>query len=651
MFFGVSEKKLHFICFFAKLIVLNMLSYALMDRGKESEIITSMKNVWQESGANYYREILRQEACAWNMLHQPPMQLENWQEQRKRLLLELRNLMGIFPVSCSLDVKEYGSLDCDGYRITKLTYQSRPGFLVTANLYIPDGKGPFPAVLGTHGHWNQGKIASRVAARGHTLAKDGFVCLIVDAFGSGERGTEPGKFEYHGGVIGGSLLLVGETLLGMQVVDNMRGIDLLQSLDYVDGERIGVTGASGGGNQAMWVAAMDSRVKASVPVVSVGTFESYVTRSNCMCELLPNGLPLTEEWGVLALTAPNPMLIINALQDCNPTFYVSEMLRSFNAAREIYRLYDADDCFAYKAVDLPHGYWPEMRSHMLGWFRYWLKNEGSGRSCEIINVPDIPEKDLMCFPDGNRPVELQSIKDFLAKRICELRELHENSEKSISVDDKRKSLYELLLIHKADSMLFTNSVVVGDINGITCKAFTVKCDSNILLPCIWLRPDINMGVTIVVHPAGKSVALKEPVVIDLLAKGGSVCLIDLRGTGETCWETPDMADSADLLRSVLWLGRTVIGDWCTDITAMHDILSASVTDIRLLGFDEAAIAVLATSALKPEFAAVTTVRCPHDYEQTAYTSDFKLKSIIPGIMKWGDVSAIESLSFCSVTTS
>ena len=65
----------------------------------------------------------------------------------------------------------------DGYTVKNIYYQSRLSLYVTGNLYIPDGKKPFPAVLNVHGHWAQGRLASRVQDRGHSLAKNGYICL------------------------------------------------------------------------------------------------------------------------------------------------------------------------------------------------------------------------------------------------------------------------------------------------------------------------------------------------------------------------------------------------------------------------------------------------------------------------------------------
>ena len=132
--------------------------------------------------------------------------------------------------SLPLEVREFGTIRKPDFSITKLIYQSRPGIFVTALLYVPSGKGPFPGVIQMHGHNPEGKFAHNPQAMSLALVKSGYVCLMVDAFGTYERADACYTKERHGGFLGASLFNVGETLMGAQVVDNMRGVDLLQSL-------------------------------------------------------------------------------------------------------------------------------------------------------------------------------------------------------------------------------------------------------------------------------------------------------------------------------------------------------------------------------------------------------------------------------------
>ena len=232
-----------------------------------------LPDVWNESLTGYYGQILKTRAAAAFRRHPLPEKAEDWKPEELRE--KLWKKMGVrADHTLPLNLEITGEIACDGYRIQKVCYQSRPDFYVTGNLYIPEGSGPFPAVINMHGHWPQGRLAARVQQRGHLLAKSGYVCLCVDAFGSGERSTLHGKYEYHGNNLGGSLMQLGETLMGIQVADNMRGVDLLCSLPFIDAAKLGATCASGGGNQTMWLAAMDTRIKAAVTVASVGTFQS-----------------------------------------------------------------------------------------------------------------------------------------------------------------------------------------------------------------------------------------------------------------------------------------------------------------------------------------------------------------------------------------
>lgn len=379
-------------------------------------------NVWHEDLNNQISDTLHQEAERRMRLFTIGKEPTEWLAQRKTLKQKIWTLLGChYDAALPLDVQVTRTIQQDGYRIDCLHYQSRPGLRVTANLYVPNGNGPFPAVINMHGHWSQGHLAARVQMRGHLLASEGYVVLIVDAFGSGERCPEHGTYEYHGAMVGGALLQLGETLMGAQVVDNMRGVDLLQSLPYVDPAQIGATGGSGGGNQTMWVSAMDDRIKASVPVVSVGSFASYVGNSNCVCELLPYGLTETEESGVLALTAPRAIKICNCLHDLNPTFFVTEMLRTFKDARAVYQRLNVDQNFSYQAFNSPHGYWPEVIEAMLGFFDFHLKGIGHGAPrTPAKSVQALPESEVMVFALGTRPANFKTIPAWCQSKGTEL---------------------------------------------------------------------------------------------------------------------------------------------------------------------------------------------------------------------------------------
>lgn len=596
----------------------------------------------------FLRDVLRQEAGALSRKHRPPSSVGEWLKQRKSLRRQLFSAIGSFPRPLGLDIQSHGMLRMDGYRICKLTYQSRSDLRVTANLFIPDGKGPFPAVLNVHGHLLQGKIAPEVAARGHILAKEGIVTLSVDAIGAGERGTLPGIFEYHGNQQGAALLSISETLLGMQLYDNMRGIDLLQSLDYVDGDKIGVTGESGGGNQTMWLSALDARVKASVPVVSAGTFQAFVTNANCWCETLPDGLKIAEEWAVLGMVAPNPLLLLTAVHEKIPAFLFHEAARTYKSARRIYRLMDVESQIALRSVDAAHGYFPEMQRHMVGWFRKWLLGVGSGEPTDVPAVRDLPESRLMCFQKTNRPPVVKSLIEYVSLRSNVIKaELL--AAPTLNRSKKRRDLARILRIPAPGIIPAIDSVVEGVERGCRAEKFTLESEPGILIPCVLIVPGGRQLSTIVIasHPEGNDAALKQPESMKALQEGKAVCLVDLRETGKTAWDPP-VSQCRNAARAALWLGRTMIGNWVHDLCAVRTALARRRPRVRfeLLGFRETALAALAAAVIRRGFAQVSSVEMLSSYVLCGAPPVQTFSIFVPGLLTWGDVSLMAAMVAC-----
>jgi len=404
----------------------------------------SLPAVLPENRPDLIESTLRNEAYMRFFTHLLPDNIQDWEEYKTALKAEIVNNTGLDENhSLPLDIRKKSTIQMDGYRVENITFQTRPGIYATANLFVPDGNGPFPGVINMIGHWQKGKIdPSGPQAVGHSLAVNGYVCLSVDPWGAGERSTIHGEFEYHGANLGASLMNIGESLIGMQISDNMRGVDLLCSLPYVDADKIGATGASGGGNQTMWISAMDERIKAAVPVVSVGTFESYIMRSNCICETLVDGLAFTEEAGILALS--NAIMPINRYRD-NPAFLSTEMLRSYENAKRVFDMKGEGNHISYKVFNLPHGYAAEDRSAMLGWFNYHLKRIGTGEPAEEKPFDLLPETDVMVFEAGKRDADVVTTEEYCKLIGNELRSEYLNSG-SFDVNSKKSQLAEILRI-------------------------------------------------------------------------------------------------------------------------------------------------------------------------------------------------------------
>ena len=613
----------------------------------------SIPNVWTEPfGSQLQKHCMHEAATRLRMFALNP---ETWQEDREEIWNRIAEAMGLhYDPELPLEYKEYGKpIKMDGYTIKRVSYLGAPGRYVSGNLYIPDGKGPFPAVISVHGHWVQGRLAERVQTRGHALAKLGFVVLAVDAFGSGERSQVYGKYCYHGGLRAVSLMNVGYPLMGILVTDNMRGVDLLQSLKYVDGDRIGATGASGGGNQTMWLAAMDKRIKAAVPVVSVGTFESYMRTENCVCELLPGGLEICEESGVLALVAPRAIKMLNAQLDPYESFQPKEMIRSVTEAKKIFDMYGVPGNISSQIFNTPHGFSPAAREAMLGFMLRHLKGEGCGDPVPEPEYECLPEEDLMLFKGGTRPEGFGTLPDFTNERAAEYAAAL-MEEKTISRSAK---VFDLMQRLRNTGRIGMECGGTGTENGWE-KLMIQDLENDLIIPVLFRAPAPAKGkkkaskqllVLATGDIAGKTKLEKTDILTEALERGDAVALLDLSDTGEVAYPLYFGLPQHHLqVRATSWLGGTLMGHW----TGEYQIVADALLD-RLDGEYQVTYGGVGDAGMAATFAAVLDERanssaitenacCTFNlYEKGGVEGEsniLTLAMLVPGILEWGDLT-------------
>ncbi|MEO9004086.1 MAG: acetylxylan esterase [Ginsengibacter sp.] len=593
---------------------------------------------------------LRHKAALDFDLNQLPITKSGWDTHRKKLREDLLKASGaVINHSLPLDIHETGKIQMNGYTIRKIFFQTRPGVYATANLYVPDGKGVFPAIINMHGHWLYAKAGEMAQPRAHELALNGYVCLSIDAWGAGERTTLQDVDEYHGSNLGASLMNIGESLLGNQLSDNIRGVDLLCSLSYVDKNNIGATGASGGGNQTMWLSALDERIKASMPVVSVGTFQSYIMGSNCVCELMPEGLTFSEESGILALVAPRSIKVCNGLKDMSPTFAPAEMLRSYTNAKPIFALYQAENNLQYQLFNTPHGYWPEMRQAMLGWFDLKLKGKGNGDFKEEIPFHLLKNEQLMVFPKGDRsPLVSTTVGYCIQKGEALNKQLYEN--KNINTNKKLKELSDVLLL-PAKPVAIKHVQEYDKDKG--WQRIVIETNNNHLIPLKYFSSSKNNVPTVVICSDSSKDESKQHVIDTYIGKGYNVAVADIWGTGEGTSAQARAVDGSlpkfhTLARAELWLGTTIMAEWIGDINNVIQYIQSNKkpSSIILDVEKEIAIAALIQSALNNNVDTCILRTCPVSYtlDKRENIDFFNMAIHVPGILNWGDVSLMAVLN-------
>ncbi len=608
-----------------------------------------------------FNNLMRAQARALHAKDQPPRTRRAWLERRGELLRKIQAAMGPFPLKpCPLFPRILQVLRRTGYRIEKLMFESRPDVWVTASLYLPQPvRGRHPAVLGVHGHWPWARRDPVVQARCLGLVRFGFVVLAVDAFGAGERYTNPGRGTYHGALYGSTLWPVGNTLLGLQVYDNRRAVDYLYSRPEVDGGRLGITGASGGGNQSMYAGALDERFGAVVPVCSVGTYQAYLQAACCVCEVLPGALRFCEEGDVLALTAPRALMLTNATKDAFQ-FRVAQADLSVARARPVFELYEAAAKVRHVTFQSGHAYNQPMREAMYGWMTRWLKNEGDGKPIAEPRHQVETSDDLACFPDEVRPPGYLLPPIFAARSARTLLARagaipdHAEDWESTAVDKRTQLRRETFGDFPAAPKPAAKLGKPATLANVRTTTVLLYPEPDMPLPALLQSHTGIKGpqpACILLHLEGKNRALAHPLAEALLARNQAILAPDLRATGETKSQNDAIAGAPDhnSAEHALWLGRPLLGQWVFDVRCLLDWLTLqpgldrrrfSVAGIGPAG----AVALCAAGLLEDQVTFAATIGSPASYvTNVAYPSGTPMGILAPGILRVGDIPHLAAL--------
>ena len=285
----------------------------------------------------------------------------DWRVRRGHILAGLTLVTGPLPEPSRrvpLDMRVHQETRIGACVRRKISYQSEPGDRVVAYLFTPrQTTGRHPAVLCLQQTNRQGSVeaagirgAPELAYAWH-LAQRGYVTLAPDYPGFGESKWD---FSHHSGYVSGTMKAVW---------NNVRAVDLLQGLDAVDPERIGVIGHSLGGHNAMFTAAFENRLRVIVSNCGFTRFHKddvpswrglrYMPRIATLFQSEADRLP----WDfpeIIAVLAPRPFLAIAAKRDSD--FDYTGVEDSIAAARPIYRLYRKSAQLEARYPDTKHAF-------------------------------------------------------------------------------------------------------------------------------------------------------------------------------------------------------------------------------------------------------------------------------------------------------
>jgi dienelactone hydrolase len=478
---------------------------------------------------------------------------------RGRLRHALTRSLGTdrLPWPPALHPRLVGTLRRDGYRIEKVVYESLPGALVPAHLYLPEGLDrPAPAVLFYPGHWwTDSKARPDFQAFCINMARLGFVVLNFDPVGQGERGVSARDHRRT------EALLVGVAQQGFAVYESRCALEYLLSRREVDPRRVGITGASGGGYNTWVTTALDDRIAAAVPVVGTSDFAEQIHVCRPLdwyhaaehCHFVPGLIRYANNHELLAMAAPKPVLIVAASED--QSFPLAGVRQVADYGRMLYESYRAGDKTGL-IVDRSegHGYQRVKREAAYGWFLRWLSQRGDGRPFPEPPTETRPADalEMRCFPSGqNQPAGPAMIE--AVRRLA--RELPPAPPRI----DVRSVLGPAPSAAPARVKL----------SGARLERLSIPSEAGLDVPAFLLRPagDVR-GLVVALDDRGKEELASDPVIRQANTQGWLVCGVDPRGIGESAVDKTGWVFAVSLL-----LGENFVGRQAWDIGRVLEALS------------------------------------------------------------------------------
>ena len=570
--------------------------------------------------------------------------LRRWQQERRAFFLRQ---IGELPDRTLLNARVVGRLTGDGYRVEKVIFESRPQHHVTASLYLPDSKGPFPAILIPCGHSHTGKAAGQYQRAAILFARNGMAALCYDPVGQGERYQIidrelnnshfldiPRKLEVpHPAVrhlcttehtlMGIGSILLGENIAQYRIWDGMRAIDYLQSRTDIRTDKIGCTGNSGGGTLTSYLMALDDRIVAASPGCYLTTFQRLIdgkgpqdAEQNIFGQIAFG----MDEADYVMMRAPVPILICASTRDA--TFDIRGAREVFQQANRFYSHLGHPERVALHEADAPHGYVVQHREAVARWMHRWLvggekliwekpRSEWPAKVTDeflhSLSEADWTPEQLYCSPrgqvmlmDGER-----SVFDINADKATALAERRRKTWQTVSDADKRKIVRQAIGFDEFDPGKF-EKVSTEQAIGYTVENIVLRRKGGLSLAAMAYVPTGKVTAHVLyLHGGGMSA---DQVPVALVKQGRHVLSAELSGIGLTDVPSDNRTwgygrfgrDNREILTAYL-LGDSFVRMRVADtLSWARHFGQSDELKVELIGVGEAAIPALHAAALAPE---------------------------------------------------
>lgn len=324
-----------------------------------------------------------------------------WKTQARHVLAECMQNLQPAPKAYAMEVTDREQRD--GYEARKIRFNLSEWSRVPAYLLVPEGEGPFPAIVLLHDHGAHFSIGKEKMVRpfhvapevmedadqwasqcydgqyvGDYLARHGYVVLAIDALFWGERGRKEGTSYDAQQALASNFLQMGASWGAFINVDDMRSAEFLASLPFVDKKRVGSLGFSMGAYRSWMLAALTDVVRASASICWMNTTEHLMTLTNnqnkggsAYAMLIPALRRYLDYPHVASIACPKPTLFFNGTRD--KLFPIEGVKDAYREMEAVWQSQGASDRLVTKLWDEKHFFNKEMQKETLEFFDRWLK--------------------------------------------------------------------------------------------------------------------------------------------------------------------------------------------------------------------------------------------------------------------------------------
>jgi len=486
---------------------------------------------------------------AWDAIRDEAGLLKTQDELRQKLL----EMIGGLPVAkTDLHPVIVGKISMDGYSIEKLVFQSLPGLYVTALVYVPnDHASKHPAVLVPAGHAADGKFHYQALCQ--RLVVRGYVVISWDPIGQGERSQfwdqKAQKSRYNlicgeHAVMGNLAYLAGANLARWEIWDGIRAVDYLLTRPEVDGERISITGTSGGGTQTALIAALDPRIKLAVPSCYITALPMRMSNrifadpdsdpEQDLFGMISNGV---DHPGLVLLMYPRPVMVAAAVLDFVP---IEGTRKTYRELQKLYARFGHGDRIALVEGYHSHQYSPENQQAALDFLDRF--NQMPVRS-GLPPVKELDNESLRCTRTGQVLLDYRDARSlmglireyYIGHKTGTARQLAAEyyGEKYSGVKDWLVDEYRGA--PPQDRQITWESVGSAKVGEVAIDRYVLHHSVELEMPLLYIHKSGggDRRVALWFQENGKATAEDWPEIESYLNLGYEIISFDFRGLGET----------------------------------------------------------------------------------------------------------------------